>query len=152
MGWAGTYTTVRAFLPIDWARVFRWLFQTVMPTLLGKDYIERVRVIVTDGDSQETSQLDIAIALHFHNVCRGRCGWHVVDRGWIRCCPGVKSASRKSEKAFKVATTHIKNWIIAGCKVVARPRRNTRFRKRFWQLTYVILHLLTLQLSLWPNG
>jgi hypothetical protein len=52
-----------------------------MPSLLGKDHISRVvKVIVTDGNSQETSQLDIAIALHFHNVCRVRCGWHVVDK------------------------------------------------------------------------
>ena len=105
------FTIVHTFLPNERAWVFHCLFQTVMPTLLGKDYSGRVRVILTDGDSQETSQLDIAIALHFHNVCRVRCGWHVMDRGWIRYCPGVKSVSKENEKAFKVATTHIKNWI-----------------------------------------
>lgn len=105
------FTIIRAFLPNERAWVFRWLFQTVMPTLLGKEYITRVKVILTDGDSQETSQLDIAIALYFHNVCWVRCGWHLVDRGWSRCCPGVRSVSRGNEQAFKAITNQIKAWL-----------------------------------------
>ena len=105
------FTILRAYLPNERAWVFRWLFQTVMPSLLGKDYISRVKVIVTDGDSQETSQLDIAIALHFHNVCRLRCGWHVVDRGWLRCGPGIRSVPRANEKAFKAITNQVKAWL-----------------------------------------
>jgi hypothetical protein len=105
------FTVIRAYLPNERAWVFRWLFQTVMPSLLGKDYISRVKVIVTDGDSQETSQLDIAIALHFHNVCRVRCGWHVVDRGWLRCGPGVRSVPRANEQAFKAITNQVKAWL-----------------------------------------
>ncbi len=101
------FIVIRPFLPNERAWVFCWLFQTVMPTLLGKEYIGRVKVIVTDGDSQETSQLDIAISLHFRNVCRVRCGWYVVDRGWIRCCPGVRSVSRENQMAFKAATIRI---------------------------------------------
>ena len=81
------FSIIRAFLPNERAWVFSWLFQTVMPTLLGKDYIARVKVIITDGDLQETSQLDIAIVMHFQNVHRVRCGWHTVDRGWKRLCP-----------------------------------------------------------------
>ena len=105
------FTVIRAFLPNERAWVFRWLFQTVMPSLLGREFIGRVKVIVTDGDSQETSQLDIAIALHFQNVCRVRCGWHVVDRGWIRCCPGVRSVSRENQAAFKTSIIQIKAWL-----------------------------------------
>jgi hypothetical protein len=105
------FTVIRAFLPNERAWVFRWLFQTVMPALLGREFIGRVKVIVTDGDSQETSQLDIAIALHFQNVCRVRCGWHVVDRGWIRCCPGVRSVSRQNQSAFKANIIQIKAWL-----------------------------------------
>lgn len=105
------FTILRAYLPNERAWVFRWLFQTVMPSLLGKDYISRVKVIVTDGDSQETSQLDIAISLHFHNVCRVRCGWHVVDRGWLRCGPGIRSVPRANEKAFKAITNQVKAWL-----------------------------------------
>ena len=61
---ARCFTVTRAFLPNERAWLFCYLFQTEMPALLGRDFVGRVKVIVTDGDSQETSQLDIAIALH----------------------------------------------------------------------------------------
>lgn len=105
------FSIIRAFLPNERAWVFRWLFQTVMPTLLGKDCISRVKVIITDGDSQETSQLDIAIAMHFQNVCRVRCGWHIVDRGWKRVCPTSRAVSRPNQPAFKVITIQLKAWL-----------------------------------------
>ena len=55
------FTVLRAFLPNNQAWVFKWLFQTVFPTLLGMDALARIAVFITDGDSQETSQLDNAI-------------------------------------------------------------------------------------------
>ena len=48
------FMAVRVSLPNERAWVFRWIFQTVMPTLLGREYISRVNVMITDGDSQET--------------------------------------------------------------------------------------------------
>ena len=105
------FSIIRAFLPNERAWVFRWLFQTVMPNLLGKAFISRVKVIITDGDSQETSQLDIAIATHFQNVCRVRCGWHIVDRGWIRNAPRLNSVPRPNQVAFKAIILQIKAWI-----------------------------------------
>jgi hypothetical protein len=37
--------------------------------------------LITDGDSQETSQLDNAIDAYFPQAIRVRCIWRVVDRG-----------------------------------------------------------------------
>lgn len=105
------FVAVRAFLPNERAWVFRWIFQTVMPTLLGKEYISRVNVVITDGDSQETSQLDIAIAQHFPNVCRVRCGWHIVDRGWKRVCPTHKAVPRPNQESFKIVCKQLKAWL-----------------------------------------
>lgn len=105
------FTILRAFLLNEWAWVFRWLFQTMFPLLLGSDYMLRVKVIITDGDSQETSQLDIAISLHFPKVLRVRCGWHVIDRGWARCCPGVCSVAKGSQNEFKSIIQQIKAWL-----------------------------------------
>jgi len=105
------FSVIRAFLPNERAWVFRWIFQTVMPALLGKDYIGRVNVIITDGDACETSQLDIAITKHFPNVCRVRCGWHIVDRGWRKHCPGTRSVSLPNQAAFASISNQIKAWI-----------------------------------------
>jgi hypothetical protein len=59
------FIVLRAFLPNEQSWSYKWFFQTVLPALLGKDVLKRIKIIVTDGDSQETSQLDDAIALFF---------------------------------------------------------------------------------------
>ena len=106
------FSVIRAFLPNERAWVFRWIFQTVMPVLLGKDYIGRVNVIMTDGDAFETSQLDIAIAKHFPNVCRVRCGWHIVDRGWKKHCPGIRLVSLLNQVSLASSICNqIKAWM-----------------------------------------
>jgi hypothetical protein len=74
-------TVLRVFLPNERAWVFRWLFQIVFPRFLGRDCISRIQVIVTDGDSQEITQLDMAIERFFPQAMRVRCGWHIVDKG-----------------------------------------------------------------------
>ena len=40
--------------------------------------------MVTDGDSQEITQLEVAVAKFCPNVYRLRCSWHIIDRGWAR--------------------------------------------------------------------
>ena len=54
------HIVIRAFIPNERAWLFRWIFQYGIPTLMGADACKRVKLIVTDGDSQETSQLDAA--------------------------------------------------------------------------------------------
>ena len=61
-------TVLRVFLLNEQSWVFRWLFQIVFPHFLGSDCIQRIQVIVTDGDSQETSQLDVAIEPRSHKL------------------------------------------------------------------------------------
>ena len=34
-----------------------------------------------------------------------------VDRGWICCCPGVRSISRENQAAFKASIIQIKAWL-----------------------------------------
>jgi hypothetical protein len=110
------FVVLRAFLPNERAWVFRWMFQTVMPRLLGK-YISRVKCIITDGDSQETSQLDMAIENQFPNVCRVRCGWHIIDRGWKRVCPSSRAVrSGPNRRKFKVVRKLLKAWLYSWMK------------------------------------
>jgi hypothetical protein len=62
------FTILRAFLPNQCAWVFRWLFQNVLPCFFGLNLLNHIEIILTDGDSQETSQLDFAIKRFF---CKG---------------------------------------------------------------------------------
>ena len=72
---------LRAFLPSEQAWAFQWLFSSVFPMILGEDMLKRVNMIITDGDAQLTSQLDLAIQKYFPGCHRQRCTWHVIDRG-----------------------------------------------------------------------
>ncbi len=45
-------------LPDEKACSFWWVFQSVLPTLLHKENLKRINVIITDGNSQETTQID----------------------------------------------------------------------------------------------
>jgi hypothetical protein len=106
------FTVARAFLPNERAWVFRWLFQVVLPSLLGHKWLQHVQVIITDGDSQETSQLDIAMAKFFPQAHRVRCGWHIVDRGLKRYGPCKMSASgADAKKKYDLICRTVKLWL-----------------------------------------
>ena len=43
--------------------------------------------MITDGDSQEYKQLDLAIAKYIPNALRVRCGYHLNKKTWERKGP-----------------------------------------------------------------
>ena len=78
------FTVFRAFLPNEQAWSFKWLFQVVCPALLGQETLDDVNIVLTDGDSQQILMLENAIKLYFPDTYRGRCSWHIIDRGWTK--------------------------------------------------------------------
>jgi hypothetical protein len=50
--------------------------------MLGKDAIKRMKIIVTDGDSQEISQLDDVIARLSPMPIRSGAPGQIIDRKW----------------------------------------------------------------------
>ncbi len=65
---------------------------------------------MTDGDSQEISQVDFAISTYFINAVRPGCGWHLVEQGWRQNCKGV-GYRRGKDDAAKRQVRVIKTWI-----------------------------------------
>jgi hypothetical protein len=76
-----TYTVLRCLMPHECRWIFRWLFKISLPTLLGRDNLKRVNVVITDGDTQETAVLDDCIDTLFlpNGAVRVRCLWHAVN-------------------------------------------------------------------------
>ena len=101
---------VRCIAPNERSWFFRWLFQEALPVLLGPQSLQLVRLIMTDGDSQEMAQVDFAISTYFVNAVRTRCGWHLVDQGWRRNCKGLGFRKGK-HNAAKTQVRVIKTWI-----------------------------------------
>jgi MULE transposase domain len=101
---------VRCFAPNERSWLFRWLFQEAIPVLLGKDTLQLVKLIMTDGDSQEMTQVDYAIDRFFVNAIRTRCGWHLVHQGWRRECRGLGFRKGKRAAARRQVRV-IQNWL-----------------------------------------
>jgi hypothetical protein len=78
------FFVLRAFLPSEQSWAYKWLFQTVFPVLIGKEVLKKISIIVTDGDSQEITQLEDAVNKFCPTVRRIRCSWHIIDRGWFK--------------------------------------------------------------------
>ena len=114
------FTVLRAFVPNNQAWVFKWLFQTVFPTLIGKASLDHTVAFITDGDSQETSQLDNAIDSHFHQAIRIRCIWHVVDRGMTAKFPNCQLKKGTERDAFDKAELQVRqflwSWAESNCE------------------------------------
>lgn len=90
------FVFLRVYLPNQQAWVFRWVFQVAFVKLVGAATLRRIIMFITDGDSQETSQLDLAIAELIPQAKRARCGWHIVDRGWIKNGPRPERSEGKT--------------------------------------------------------
>ena len=100
------HVVIRAYVPNERSWLYRWLFQTAIPSVVGRQYCKLVRLVITDGDSQETSQLDSAIKSVFENAKRRRCGWHIVEKGWQRHVTNLGTTSEA-----KALANFLKNWI-----------------------------------------
>ena len=81
------FTIMRVYLPHEKTWIFRWLFCVVLPQLFGKPTVDQIKIIISDGDSQEIQQLDNAISLFLPNILRVRCGWHIVSWDGKLICP-----------------------------------------------------------------
>jgi hypothetical protein len=106
-----SFIIFRALLPNERAWTFQWIFQDVLPNMLGEEYLREINVIITDGDSQETTQLDIAIASFFPNVMRLRCGWHIIDRGWNAHGPKSTAATKDKRDEWTIVLRVLQTWM-----------------------------------------
>ena len=134
------FTFLRAFLPNQRTWSFRWIFLHVLPTMFSKNTIGKIRVIISDGDSQEYQQIDVAIATFCPGIIRIRCGWHVIDRGWMR--HGPKSNHYKDKIAFKAITSNIRNWMFSWTSSTCETEEEFKISKALF-LKYVVSQSVT---------
>ena len=76
----------KAFLPSQRRWVFRWIFHTALPVVLGEATIKRVRLLMTDGDTDEYIPLLDLIATSdlWKNAKHGLCEWHLLFQQWVK--------------------------------------------------------------------
>ena len=106
-----TFTILRVYLPNQQMWVFRWVFNVLLPEMYGNQVLSNVNTIITDGDSQEISQLDNAITTFFPHVKRIRCGWHIINRGWMKHIEGPKSFHKKFLPVYRQIKETCHTWL-----------------------------------------
>ena len=109
------FMILRAFLPNERAWIFRWIFSTVLPNIFGELYLSKVNLVISDGDSCEYTQLDIAIEKYMPNTLRIRCGWHLVDRGWNNYGPKLKYYQDHKD-LYREISCNIKSYLYSWMK------------------------------------
>ena len=114
----GRYVVICRILLSHERRIsYRWVFCHALPALLGVEYMKFIIVIMTDGDSNEMEELEIAIKLYLSGCHRLRCGWHIVHKGYHRRVPLEGTILKMHRKDYRLFVRALKNW----CYTFMRP-------------------------------
>jgi hypothetical protein len=65
------YPFIQIFLCSELGWQFWWPFSYVLPHMVGQKHMSHVRMVITDGDFNEYTQLDAAIQQSFPKNCPG---------------------------------------------------------------------------------
>jgi len=106
-----TFTILRVFLPNQQMWTFRWVFCVLLPKIYGNHILSKIKVVITDGDSQETNQMGNAIDQYFPQARRVRCGWHLVNQGWNAYIEGPKLFPKSMQHHYDTVKGISFNWI-----------------------------------------
>ena len=77
------FTILSCYLPNEKGWSFKWFFTEVFPKLACPSTLARTKYVITDGDHVCIGQLEDAITKYMPEAKRGRCSWHIIDRGWV---------------------------------------------------------------------
>ena len=113
---SNTFTILRVFLPNQQMWTFRWVFCVLFPQIYDNHILSKIQVFITDGDSQETSQLDNAIDSFFPQAKRIRCGWHIVNRGFLANVEGPRSFPKNMKIHYDNLRNICFSWIYSFMK------------------------------------
>ena len=73
-----SFTPLRVFMPSECCWVFRWIFGTAIPTLLGQQNLNRVLFLLTDGDPKIYESWNQVQKEFYPYACHGLCIYHLI--------------------------------------------------------------------------
>ena len=123
------FTVLRAFLPNEQAWVFRWIFSAVLPKMFGLSKLNDVKLIISDGDSQEMQQIDTAITKYFPQAYRARCGWHIVEMGWQNHMLTSSVFPKEKREKYYMISDKVKGWMYSWMKPMCESKEEYELSK-----------------------
>lgn len=107
---------LRGWLPNQKRFSFRWVFQYGIRALGLDEYFKYTELIMKDGDSQQHNEIKAVMTEYLAQAFDASCGWHLVEQGCNRNCPGKTSVPKEKEKKWEHFLRHVKNWIYSWMK------------------------------------
>ena len=114
-------------MPNQQSWMFRWIFSVVMPSLISKKLLEKVCIIISDGDSQFFTQIDNAIRPYFKNAKRIRCGWHLIHKGWERHVDNALQFNNVSMTEYRDIKQILTSWMTSWMKGTCETKQEYKF-------------------------
>ena len=112
------HIVLQTWLPNQKRGSFRWVFHHVLPTLIPKEILRDIKMIMADNDSHQGAEIKSAIPKFMPSAIFYKCGWHMVEQGWKRHGPNLKQFDSDNERKELVKNFygHIKNWMYSFMK------------------------------------
>jgi hypothetical protein len=105
-----TFTALWAFLPQQSRWAFRWVWTRCIPQLLPEQGLNRMRLLITDGDPREYGTFLDAIPT-WYSLCRHKlCHWHLLYRGSLMKAQ-TGNCGTKAKILFHVVLKWIESWM-----------------------------------------
>ena len=92
-----SFTPLRVFMPSECCWVFRWIWATAIPTLLGRQNLTRVQLVLSDGDAKIYEQFNQVKEEIYPNACHGLCIFHLIVQPLQK---GIKDTGDPNVKAM----------------------------------------------------
>ena len=106
-----TSTYMRAFLPSQQQWVFQWLFDNEFPTLMGNKSLEKVQLVITDGDTNEYMPIIRSIRSIYINAEHVLCSYHLVTQK-LMAMRGKVRDNEESVLLFEKLERHIESFYL----------------------------------------
>ena len=97
--------------------------------MYSKTVLSRSRIVISDGDLQEYSQLDNAITHFFPQLIRLRCGWNILDRAWENYFSNKNDFSEQCQKHYDEECTNVQHWLYSWMKPVCETYKEYTLSK-----------------------
>ena len=92
------------WLPNQKRGSFRWVFHHVLPTLIPKEILSDIKMIMADNDPHQGAEIKSAIEKFMRNAIFYKCGWHMAEQGWKRHGPNLKQFDGDKKGRYMLRT------------------------------------------------
>ena len=91
---------MRVFVTNEKTWIFGLFFYVALPRVFVKPTVDQIKIIISDGDSQEIQQLDNEVFLFPPNTLLVKCGRHIVFVGCKYHMPSLNDIQQENHQFF----------------------------------------------------